>query len=73
MVSLPYSKCLGEKNHIINPFTDNWSNSKRSSGISFFFFFSFISLTVGASRLMEAQMDLPRLLFGVGFLMDILV
>ena len=29
-------------------------------------FFS-ISLTVGTSRLMEAQMDLPRLLFGVGF------
>ena len=28
-------------------------------------FFS-ISLTVGASRLMEAQIDLPRLLFGVG-------
>ena len=26
-----------------------------------------ISLTVGASRLMEAQMDLPRLLFGVGW------
>ena len=29
--------------------------------------FLFISLTVGASRLIEAQMDLPRLLFGVGF------
>ena len=27
----------------------------------------FISLTVGASRLIEAQMDLPRLLFGAGF------
>ena len=26
-----------------------------------------ISLTVGASRVMEAQMDLPRLLFDVGF------
>ena len=26
-----------------------------------------ISLSVGASRLIEAQMDLPRLLFGVGF------
>ena len=31
------------------------------------FFFSSISLTVGAKRLMEAQMDLPRLLFGIGF------
>ena len=30
-------------------------------------FFSSISLTVGTSRLMETQMDLPRLLFGVGF------
>ena len=29
-------------------------------------FFS-ISLTIGTSRHMEAQMDLPRLLFGVGF------
>ena len=27
----------------------------------------YLSLTVGASRLIEAQMDLPRLLFGVGF------
>ena len=27
----------------------------------------FISLTVGANRLIEAQVDLPRLLFGVGF------
>ena len=27
----------------------------------------FISLTVGASRLIEAKMDLPRLLFGAGF------
>ena len=27
-----------------------------------------ISLTVGASRHMEEQMELPRLLFGVGFL-----
>ena len=33
---------------------------------NFHFFFS-ISLTIGASRLMEALMDLPRLLFGVGF------
>ena len=30
------------------------------------FFFS-ISLNVGTSRHMEAQMDLPHLLFGVGF------
>ena len=30
------------------------------------FFFFFISSTVGASRLIEAQMDLPRLLFGTG-------
>ena len=30
-------------------------------------FSSSISLTVGASRLMEAQMDLPHLLFSVGF------
>ena len=30
-------------------------------------FFSSISLNVGASRLFAAQMDLPRLLFGVGF------
>ena len=29
--------------------------------------FLFISSTVGVSRLMEAQMDLPRLLFSVGF------
>ena len=29
--------------------------------------FFFISLTVGASRLIEAQIDLPYLLFGVGF------
>ena len=34
--------------------------------LSVCFFFS-ITLTVGASRLMEAQMDLPHLLFGVGF------
>ena len=31
------------------------------------FFLKFLLLTVGVSRLMEAQMDLPRLLFGVGF------
>ena len=31
------------------------------------YFFSFLSLTVGASKLIEAQMDLPRLLFDVGF------
>ena len=30
-------------------------------------FFFLISLTVDASKLMEAQMDLPRLLFGTGF------
>ena len=30
-------------------------------------FYLFISLTVDASRLIEAQMDLPRLLFDVGF------
>ena len=30
-----------------------------------YYYFS-ISLTIGASRLMEAQMDLPCLLFGVG-------
>ena len=36
------------------------------SDITFIYLFS-ISLTVGASRLMEAQMDLSRLLFGVGF------
>ena len=30
-------------------------------------FFFPISLTVGASKLMEAQMNLPRLLFGLGF------
>ena len=29
---------------------------------------TFVSLTVGASRYIEAQMDLPRLLFGVGFI-----
>ena len=29
--------------------------------------FFFLALTVGASRLIEAQMDLPRLLFGAGF------
>ena len=33
----------------------------------YFLFILFISLTVGASRLIEAQMDLPHLLFGVGF------
>ena len=33
--------------------------------LSYLFFL--YQLTVGASRLMEAQMDLPRLLFGVGF------
>ena len=32
-----------------------------------FFIFLYISLTVGASRLIEVQVDLPRLLFGVGF------
>ena len=31
------------------------------------FFFLYISLTVVTCRLIEAQMDLPRLLFGVGF------
>ena len=30
-----------------------------------------ISLTVGTSRLMEAQMDLPCLLFGAGFHINI--
>ena len=35
-------------------------------GHNFFSFFS-ISLTIGASRLMEVQMYLPHLLFGVGF------
>ena len=34
--------------------------------VLFFFFFA-ISLTDGASRLMEAQMNLLCLLFGVGF------
>ena len=36
--------------------------------LSIFFLFInlFFLLTVGASRLIEAQMDLPRLLFGVG-------
>ena len=29
--------------------------------------FFFLSLTVGPSRLIEAQMDLPHLLFGIGF------
>ena len=33
--------------------------------------FFFISLTVGTSRHMEAQMDMPRLLFGVGFIIFI--
>ena len=32
-----------------------------------FFFFFLISRIVGVSRLMETQMDLLRLLFGVGF------
>ena len=32
-----------------------------------FLFLLFISLTVGASRLIEAQMDLPSLLFDVDF------
>ena len=35
------------------------------SVICFFFVFFYISLTVGASRLIEVY--LPRLLFGVGF------
>ena len=30
-------------------------------------FFLFISLIVAASRLIESQMDLPHLLFGMGF------
>ena len=29
--------------------------------------FFYISLTVGTSRLTEAQIDLPRLLFGIDF------
>ena len=33
----------------------------------FFIFFIFFISTVGASRLIEAQMDLLRLLFGNGF------
>ena len=31
------------------------------------FFFVLFSLIVGASRLIEAQMDFPRVLFGAGF------
>ena len=30
-------------------------------------FFFFLSLTIGTSKLIEAQMGLPRLLFGIGF------
>ena len=37
------------------------------------FFFLSKSLTVGVSRLMEVQMDLPRLLFGVGFFFRIFI
>ena len=33
----------------------------------FYIYFLFIAVTVGAIRLIEAQMDLPRLLFGAGF------
>ena len=32
-----------------------------------------VLLTVGASRLLEAQMDLPRLLFGVGFFFRVFI
>ena len=45
--------------------------SAQGSGYFLFIFIFFppylISLTIGASRLMEEQMDLPRLLFGIGF------
>ena len=43
------------------------SMSLLVSNTKLFSFFFFISLTVGASRLIETQMDLPRLLFGIGF------
>ena len=41
--------------------------------ISRMFFFSSISLTIGTSRLMEAQMDLSHLLYGVGFQIFIVI
>ena len=38
-----------------------------TKAVDFFIFFFLYQSTVEASRLMEAQMNLPRLLFGIGF------
>ena len=43
------------------------SDHQQRVVLNFFNLFLFISLTIGVSRLIETQMDLPRLLFGVSF------